>query len=162
MKKLCVIIALLPLSIAIASPIKDLKLVGQTEMNWMFWKIYDIQLLNSTGQYDRNNYPLAIKISYARDIKATQLVKTTVDEWHRQKIEWKPEWQKQLNTLWPDVGQGDEIILRVDRDLNSHFFYNQELLGSIQDDAFAPAFLAIWLSENTLKPDLKRELTGTF
>lgn len=164
MKALLFFISLLSLNynIAQASPLKDLKLVGATEMNWLFWKIYDIQLMSPDGEFDRDKYPLALIIRYARDIDSSMLIKTTLDEWQRQQITWKAEWRDLLSSMWPDVGRGDEIILRVDQDMRSHFFFNRKLLGSIHDVEFAPAFLDIWLSENTLKPDLRRQLTGSF
>jgi len=162
MKPLLTAFTLMFFGLAQANPVADLKLVGQSELSWMFWKIYDIQLLNSDGRYDRDKYPLALVIRYARDIRSEQLLDSTLDEWGRQEISWKPQWKDQLNALWPDVSPGDEITLRVDKDLNSHFFFNRELVGSIEDREFAPAFLAIWLSENSLKPSLQRQLTGTF
>ena len=162
MKQLIIAMAVMVYGLAQANPVADLKLVGQSELSWMFWKIYDIQLLSSDGQFDREKYPLALVIRYARDIPSDQLLESTLDEWSRQEIAWKPQWENKLDELWPDVSPGDEITLRVDRERNSHFFFNNELLGSIQDSEFAPAFLAIWLSENSLKPRLKRQLTGTF
>lgn len=159
---LSLFIALLWIINAQANPVADLKLVGKTEINWMFWKIYDIQLLNSDGRFQRDKYPLALAIRYAREIESERLLGTTVDEWQRQDIAWKTDWKNQLDTLWPDVLPGDEIILRVDYNRHSHFFHNKRLLGSIEDAEFAPAFLAIWLSENTLKPEAQRQLTGTF
>ena len=156
------LILLVALSITHASPVKDLKVVGATEMNWLFWKIYDIQLLSQDGEYDKDKVPLALVIRYAREIESSMLLSSTVDEWQRQEITWKPQWRDQLQTIWPDVAEGDEIILRVDQNLNSHFFYNQEKVGTIDDAEFAPAFLAIWLSENTLKPNLRNRLIGSF
>ncbi len=156
------LVLLVALSIGHANPVKDLKVVGATEMNWLFWKIYDIQLLNQDGEYDKDKFPLALVIRYAREIESSMLLSSTVDEWQRQEITWKPQWRDQLQTIWPNVVEGDEIILRVDQDLNSHFFYNQEKIGTIGDAEFAPAFLAIWLSENTLKPDLRNRLIGSF
>jgi hypothetical protein len=148
-----------------ATPLIDLKEVGKTEMNWLFWKLYDIRLLSADGQYQPQKYPVAIAIRYARDISAEQLVSSTIDEWSRQQIKWKPSWQDALRNIWPDVAEGDEIILRVDQNLRSQFYFNDQNIGTIEDEQFAPAFLSIWLSGNTLKPELRNRLinriTGT-
>jgi hypothetical protein len=160
--KAFILIALSLVMPAHASPLADLKQVGKTELNWLFWKVYDIRLLSADGQYQPQQYPLAIAIKYARDISSQQLIQTTVDEWSRLSINWKPSWKTKLAALWPDVTSGDEIILRVNPDLTSHFYFNDQMIGSIEDRQFAPAFLSIWLSENTREPELRNRLTGTF
>ena len=147
-------------STAQAYPLQSLKQVGATEMNWLFWKLYDIRLLTADGRYQQNDYPLALAIRYARDIPREQLIKSTVDEWQRQEIDYAPEWAQRLEEIWPSVAEGDEIAVHVDADGHSHFYFNQQSVGSIDDQAFAAAFLAIWLSDNTLKPVLTRKLTG--
>ncbi len=160
--KALILIALSLLMPVHATPLADLKQVGKTELNWLFWKVYDIRLLSADGQYQPQQYPLAIAIKYARDISSQQLVETTVDEWSRQSIDWKPDWESKLATLWPDVSEGDEIILRVNPDLSSRFYFNDQMIGNIEDRQFAPAFLSIWLSENTREPELRNRLTGNF
>lgn len=144
-----------------ATPLDDLREVGKTEMNWIFWKLYEIRLLTPDGQYQPQQYPVAIAIKYSRDISSHQLISSTIDEWSRQEINWKPVWQETLKNLWPDVAAGDEIILRVNPDLQSYFYFNNAMIGSIEDNQFAPAFLSIWLSDNTLRPELRKRLTGT-
>lgn len=155
---------ILTLSILIpvhASPLAGLRQVGETEVNWLFWKLYDIRLLNADGQYQPEKYPLAIAIKYARDISSRQLLESTLDEWSRQDIRWKTDWERDLSNLWPDVQAGDEIILRVSADLQSHFYFNNLSIGSIEDPQFAAAFLSIWLSDNTRQAELRNRLTGT-
>ncbi len=163
--KALILVALVVCIPAHATPLIDLKEVGKTEMNWLFWKLYDIRLLSADGQYQPQKYPIAIAIRYARDISADQLVSSTIDEWSRQQIDWKNSWQDALSTIWPDVAEGDEIILRVDQNLRSQFYFNDQNIGTIEDEHFAPAFLSIWLSDNTLKPELRNRLinriTGT-
>ena len=159
MKKLIVLCMLVGVP-AFASPAKDLKLVGFSEMNWMFWKLYDIRLFSSNGQYHEDQYPLALAIEYARDIESAMLVKSTLKEWKRLSVNWKPSWQQQLQEIWPSVSAGDELLLLVERDGVSRFFYNKKFVGEIEDAEFAQAFLSIWLSANTREPELRRQLLG--
>ncbi len=144
-----------------ASPVLDLKTVGSGTLNWMFWKIYDISLLTENGTYEAGAKPLALKITYARDITRDQLVSSTIDEWERQELSWQQEWSTKLDEIFPDIAAGDQLVLRVDEKNNSAFFFNEKPIGIIEDDAFTEAFLAIWLSSNTRSPRLTRELTGS-
>ena len=143
-----------------AGPVRDLTPVGQGEMHWLFWKLYDIRLLSSDGEYQEGRYPLALALRYARHIEANDLVDATLDEWQRLDQPWQPLWASRLRELWPSVVPGDELLLRVEADGSSHFYYNGNPLGALDDPGFAPAFLAIWLSTETREPGLRLELLG--
>jgi len=56
--------------------------------------------------------------------------------------------------------RGDQIVLRVNAELASEFFFNGELVGSIVDPIFTQRFLSIWLSEKSSYPDLRDQLVG--
>lgn len=145
---------------ALANPADDLKAVGHGEMNWMFWKLYDIQLLSSNGRYEQQRYPVALVIRYARKIEAARLVETTRDQWQHLSLPWQETWLQQLQQIWPTVDVGDELMFRIEADLTSRFYYNGQFIGQINDPAFADAFLAIWLSPNTIEPGLRQQLLG--
>lgn len=159
--KLLLLILAMVIGSAQASPALDYKTVGSGTFNWMFWKIYDISLLTESGTYQQGDQPLALQITYARDIKGDQLVATTIDEWERQDIKWQADWSTRLDEIFPDINAGDQLLLRVDDQKNSSFFFNEEPVGTIDDARFTEAFLAIWLSSNTRSPKLTRELTGS-
>ena len=159
--KVAVLLVALVVGVAQANPINDLKMVGSTTFNWMFWKIYDISLLTDNGSYEQGQNPLAIEITYARDIEGEQLVQSTIDEWQRQDILWQETWVEQLAGIFPDIVEGDQIILLVDRTNKSQFYHNNLPIGSIEDPEFTTSFLSIWLSPNSRSPRLTEELTGT-
>lgn len=144
-----------------ASPVNDLKTVGSTTFNWMFWKIYDIRLLTADGSYQEGQQPLALEITYARDIEGDQLVSSTIDEWERQQITWKEDWSVRLTEIYPNIAEGDQLVLHVDEQNNSAFYFNKKPVGVIEDSEFTDAFLAIWLSENSRSQRVTRELTGS-
>lgn len=160
MKKVFFVLALLMGPVQ-ANPVDDLKTVGSTTFNWMFWKIYDISLLTPTGSYEDGKPPLALEITYARDIAGNQLVESTIDEWERQEISWQAGWPEKLKRIFPDITTGDQLLLRVDDQNNSNFYFNRQPIGVIEDDGFTDAFLAIWLSPKSRSPKLTRELTGS-
>ncbi len=161
MKKLLLICWFITLPV-MANPASTLSVVGQSELNWMFWKVYDITLLTSSGNYQDSDYPVALAIEYARNIESKMLVESTVKEWQRIDVDWKPQWRDQLEDIWPSVTPGDELTLHVNDQGISQFFFNQNYIGEIQDAEFAPAFLAIWLSEKTRKPKLRQQLLGEY
>ena len=160
MRIVLLVFALL-LGTAQASPVSDFKTVGSTTLNWMFWKIYDISLLTKTGTYQDGTQPLALEITYARDIEGEQLLSSTLEEWERQDIDWQPDWSEQLQQIYPDVTEGDQLVLRVDDANNSFFYFNEQPVGAIEDAGFTNAFLAIWLSSNSRFQNMTRELTGS-
>ena len=160
MRIVLVVVALL-MGTAQASPTSSFKTVGSTTLNWMFWKIYDISLLTETGTYQQGPQPLALEITYARDIEGEQLLTSTIEEWDRQEINWKQDWSARLQNIYPDVTEGDQLVLRVDDDNNSFFYFNEQPVGTIEDSGFTDAFLAIWLSSNSRFQKMTRELTGS-
>jgi hypothetical protein len=70
------------------------------------------------------------------------------------------EWLLSLEAILPDVDKGDLVILKVDEELASNFYFNGSFIGRLGSPAFTQAFLNIWLSEKGSYPKLQRELTG--
>lgn len=65
-----------------ASNWTDWKKVGSATLTWGFWTIYDSELRTPSGQYnDKFNAPLALVITYRRNIDAEDLLDATVDQW---------------------------------------------------------------------------------
>ena len=142
------------------TPLPSFKLVGSANMKWLWFEIYEAKVLTPSGVYVANQQPLALELLYKRSISAEQLIDSTIDEWLRQKIDYQAEWVSILTDIWPNIEPQDQLILYVDESSVSHFFYNKRFIGSLNDTAFASAFSAIWLSENTLKPKLRNQLIG--
>ena len=135
-------------------------LVGQGTMRWLWFDIYQAKLSTPSGTYEDQQWPLSLELIYARHITREDLLQTTEDEWKRQSIKYQQEWLTQLDEIWPNIAPADTLLLEVDRNGSSHFFYNNQHVGSLTDKEFAFAFTAIWLSDNTLKPDLRNQLIG--
>ncbi|WP_445400078.1 chalcone isomerase family protein [Zobellella sp. An-6] len=144
-----------------ASPVAGLTLVGEGKMRWLFWDLYQARLYSEDGRYRSGDFPQALALRYQRDISREELLQATIEEWRRLEVDWKPEWRQQLAGLWPSVRKRDELVLRVEQDGVSRFYFNQRLLGEIADPDFALAFLAIWLSPDSRDPALTRQLKGS-
>lgn len=149
-------------SISLAEPLAKMQKVGQAKLQIWFWDIYQSSLYSLDGQYIEQQLPLGLKIHYLRDIKANELLHKTADEWQKLglKSAQTQTWLDRLELIWPDLQKGDELLVIVDQDSSSTFFYNQRLLDNIQDPEFGPSFLRIWLDKNSSFPKLRQQLIG--
>lgn len=145
-----------------ANEIKELQKVGEAKLSFMFWDIYQSNLYTESGSYIKDTYPVALGIQYLRDIEGKDLLDRTEQEWQKlglQQVTYAP-WLASLEEIWPDITKNDELLLVVDRHRKSVFYHNGEEIGSLQDPAFGPGFLAIWLDEKASYPQLRKQLTG--
>ncbi|MCO7187833.1 MULTISPECIES: chalcone isomerase family protein [unclassified Pseudoalteromonas] len=164
-----------------ATQLPTLELRGTAELRYLFWDIYSAALYTSGGRYQETEFPQVLKLTYKRDIEAQELVDATREQWQKQKLKLdnSEQWLRQLGQLWPDIRKGNQLILVVDKEQQSRFYFRPEapetlkvslsesalkesarFLGAINDSAFGPAFLGIWLSEKTTEPKLRKQLIG--
>mgnify|MGYP001040312649 CR=1 FL=1 len=145
-----------------ASPVENLRPVGQASLKVMFWTIYDSRLFTPDGQFQGVEPDLALRITYRRDIAAEALVNRTRKEWRKldQYEQQHEQWLARLEEIWPDVQEDDDVTLRVDAELGSRFYLNGQFIGAIEDAQFTRQFLSIWLSEQSSYPDLREQLVG--
>jgi hypothetical protein len=89
------------------------------------------------------------------------LVNRTVEQWQHLGVE--PElyavYLPILLKIWPDIEEGDSLSLYVNNN-KSVFYFNNNLIGEINQPEFSQLFLDIWLSEKTSEPKLRLELLG--
>jgi hypothetical protein len=151
-----------------ASPISHLTKIGEGEMEYLFWTIYQAQFYRA-GSNASSSTPLeedhpakALKIEYYQSITRQALLDATIEQW--QHLGYSPSqiqsWAKPLASLWPDIKPGDTLTVLVSKEGASHFFFQNQRLGSIDDKQFGQAFLSIWLSEQTTEPELRLQLLG--
>lgn len=148
---------------ASAAPWQQLRPVGQGEMNWLWFKLYDATLYSANGRYQPGHYPQALTLTYARSIERQDLLSATAAEWQRLGLGTEVErqrWLGQLAALWPDVQAGDKLTFYVDKGGAGHFWWQEKSLGTLADPQFSAAFLAIWLADNSRDPALTRRLRG--
>ena len=163
MKYFSVLLAgLLLASQAHSTPIQNLDRVGSATLKVWFWTIYDSRLYSPDGRFDGIEPGLALELDYKRDIKAAELIQRTREEWKKLGLSHADQdaWLDRLAALWPDIRDGDELVLEVGENLNSRFYYNGELIGELADAKFTEQFLAIWLSERSSYPRLRDQLVG--
>ena len=144
-----------------APPWQSMELVGQGKLSVLFWDIYNAELYTADGSYKEAKFPIALRLVYLRDFKKKQLISETEKQWGKlgfkdqQKIK---AWLAILDKLWRDVKEDESITLYIDESESSFFYLNNEQLGKVEDPEFAEAFLAIWLSEKTSAPEVRKKL----
>ena len=145
-----------------ASPLSELHKSGSGEMRYLWWNLYQAELYLTQLPYQKNQWPQALKLTYQRDIDKDDLIEATAYQWQHIKLNdpQQEAWLIQLASIWPELKKGDELILLIKEDGLSYFYFNQQLVGTITQADFGPAFLAIWLDENTSEPKLRQKLLG--
>lgn len=139
----------------------DFTKVGETRLSVYFWDVYDAILYSPSGTYQKEERQ-ALLLSYLRDIEAEDLIETTGEEWKKLELDSArhDEWLKKLGSIWPDIKEGDCLLLIEGKDGSAMFYQEEKLLGTINDQEFTDQFLAIWLSENSRFQSERNELIG--
>jgi hypothetical protein len=145
-----------------ADPLIDFKKVGEAKLEILFWDVYKSELYTLNGAYQKDVFPQALKVHYLRNIKAKDLIERTEEEWQKLGVnsQTSAPWIKQLSTMWPDIKKGDELLILVNKNGDSDFYFNQQSIGAIKDNEFGSSFLRIWLDEKSSYPDLQKKLIG--
>ena len=156
------LVTYLAIQVTAANPTEDLNIVGEARLKFVFWQIYKSTLYSTSGDYKGLQPDLALQISYRRKISLEQLISRTREEWQKMSFpsDQLEQWLTELKAILPNVEKGDVIILKVDEELRSNFFFNASFIGRIDSPIFTKAFLDIWLSEKGSYPELQKQLTG--
>jgi len=135
--------------------------VGRAELSWGFWDIYDSELRTPDGTYSFDKQELALVIRYRRDIDEEDLLEATDKQWIHLGIPqlMRKQWLRELSIIWPDVKKGDRLIFVLNAQ-GAAFYQGNRLLGKVESEEMAEAFLGIWLSPQTAYPEMRRRLIG--
>ncbi len=161
-RTLCLLLLATPCS-TIAAPTATDALAGMSkrgsgEFRRYGFAIYDATLW-SLGN-DPTQPPLAIKLTYKRNIHSQAIVAASIDEIRKlgfQNDAQLKAWEMQMAKLFPDVRSGVSII-GIYATNSAQFYFNEKFLGVIDDAVFARTFFDIWLSKNTSAPQLRQAL----
>lgn len=140
----------------------DFKEVGRGEMQWWWFSLYRAKLLTLDGDYSHGELPLVLDIEYYQEIPSERLVEATLDQWQHIGVskQRQQKWLAEIKSVWPDVVEGDKLTLSVLDSGVSQFYFNGEPLAKPLPKGFSEDFLAIWLSESTSRPELRKQLLG--
>jgi hypothetical protein len=148
-------------------PVRDasLKEVGRGRLTWFGLRIYEASLWSPDGQFGgfEPGRPVALSLAYERGFSRADLIKITTGEFARLGLADEParmRWSAALGALWRDVGPGDTLTALVVPGGATRFYDGARLLGAIEDPAFGPAYLSIWLDARSAVRDLRAQLLG--
>ncbi|MGB1296689.1 MAG: hypothetical protein ACPG8A_00375, partial [Psychrobium sp.] len=111
--------------VSIDLQLQQLTKLGQGTMKVMFWKVYSAEFFAANNGYQQDVYPQALKITYLRDIDGDDLVTATDEQWQHLKIDkaQRASWVTLLKPIFPNVTDGDSIVLYVDKKRRSQFYF---------------------------------------
>lgn len=136
--------------------------VGEGRLSIVFWDVYDATLYATGGTWDAQK-PHALSIHYFRDIKGVDIADRSTDEMRKQGFSDEQKlasWQKRMREIFPNVAKGSVLTAVYTAQKNTDFYAGEKKIGSIKEAEFGEQFFAIWLSEKTSEPGLRRKLLG--
>jgi hypothetical protein len=136
--------------------------VGEARLRMWFFDIYDASLIAPNGKFTDQS-PFALSLTYLRDFDGIDIASRSIDEMRKlgMKDEMKlAKWYEQMQRIFPNVKDGQTITGLVDKQRFSHFYFEEQELGAIEDTEFSQWFFNIWLSENTSEPKMRKQLLG--
>lgn len=159
--KAVLIAASLLFSANILAACNDLNRVGDAELSWLFFKVYDAELRSPSGTHSAEE-ERCLELTYAMSITREDLLESTNETLSELQFATGDinRWLEHLDDIYQDVDSGDRFSVRVSSTGAADFYLNSVLAGSIEDPAFGDAFLAIWLSDNGRYPKLAKRLKG--
>lgn len=146
----------------ISFPLTTSHLVGESEFSYLFWDVYKASLFASDGLWKPND-PFVLRLTYARSFNGEEIANRSAKEMRTQKVadeEVLAQWQSDMQKLFPDVKEGDQLIGIASDKGDTVFYFNDEKIGGIDNSAFTKAFFDIWLGEKTSQPDMRKDLLG--
>jgi hypothetical protein len=142
-----------------------LRMVGAGELRWLGFPIYDASLWTSSGRHaDRTtDETVALSLWYRRSFTRDELLKVTETAWRKLgQVDpaQRERWLAQLRGIWTDVAPGQNVTTVVLPGGPTRFYDQRGRFGQVDDPAFGPAFLSIWLDPRSVVSDLRIRLLG--
>ena len=142
-----------------------LRMVGAGELRWLGFPIYDASLWTSSGRHAGHNVDetVALSLWYRRSFTRDELLEITETAWRRLgQVDpaQRERWLAQLRGIWRDVAPGQNVTTVVLPDGPTRFYDQRGRFGQVDDPAFGPAFLSIWLDPRSVVSDLRMRLLG--
>jgi hypothetical protein len=124
--------------------------VGAGLLEWFGLDIYEAALWTPDGTFADTyaDEPVAFTLSYRRGFTRDRLIDITRTAWRELALandEQQQRWSRQLAAIWVDVRKGSNMTTLVLPSGETRFYSADRMLGRIEDPAFGPAFLRIWL-----------------
>ena len=142
--------------------VPNAKLVGKGMFSYYFWDVYTGELFASEGEY-ADQPPFALRLTYQRDLEGKKIAERSIDEMKKQgdvAADDADNWLSLMESIFPDVSEGDVITGIATKEGTSVFYVNGEKADEISDKTFTKRFFDIWLSDETSEPKFRKKLLG--
>ena len=142
--------------------VPNAKLVGKGMFSYYFWDVYTGELFASEGEYS-DKPPFALRLTYQRDLEGKKIAERSIDEMKKQgdvAADDADNWLSLMESIFPDVSEGDVITGIATKEGTSVFYVNGEKADEISDKTFTKRFFDIWLSDETSEPKFRKKLLG--
>ena len=146
----------------ISQQLDSAKTLGQSRFTYYFFDIYDATLYAPNGEYSPQQ-PFALSLAYLRDFKGRDIADRSIDEMRDlgyRDVAYLAQWLVAMESAFPDIKSGDVLTGLVDPQQHTQFYLNGEPTHYVADPQFTEAFFAIWLSDNTSQPKMRKQLLG--
>ena len=142
-----------------------LRKVGAGELRWLGFAIYEASLWTTTGRYSGfgPDETVALSLGYQRSFTRDELVRVTESAWKKlgqPEASQRDRWLAELRREWTDVAPGHNVTTVVLPGGPTRFYDQRGRFAEVDDPAFGPAFLAIWLDPRSVVGDLRIQLLG--
>ncbi len=153
-----------------ASPVRELLPdavpLGSGSFRWFGLKLYDARLWSrkrSVSTEDWMRTPLALELTYSRNLYGTRIAEASSDEMKKLGIGTAAQqraWLDAMKQMFPNVEEGTQLVGLYQPGQPTRFFRDGVAIGEIADPEFGPAFFGIWLHPHTSAPKLRAALLG--
>jgi hypothetical protein len=143
----------------------QLQRVGAGQLNWLGRPVYQASLWTPDGRFEGyvQGEPVALSLWYQRDFSREELIRITSTAWRllgSVPPGQRERWIADLRSFWSDVGPGQNVTTVVIPGRATRFYDHQGFMGQVDDPAFGPAFLSIWLDPRSVVGELRVQLLG--
>ena len=153
----------LALSLAQASPalLPGVKPSSQQRLSIWGFDVYDARLWVRPGfsVASYSAHAFVLELSYLRSLEGEALSKRSIDEMRKVGTfsrDQENNWLKAMLDIFPNVQKGDRHQAVYAPNAGAEFFFNDKVIGRIQDPLFAQLFFGIWLHESTSAPAIRQ------
>jgi len=145
----------------------QLGLRGSERFSWLWYTVYDVALhlpAATPREQALAEVPRQLSFRYLRAFSAAELAKATTKT-VEERIGVAPRYEidpgvRSINTLWPSVVKGDELVLGYVPGTGTTVTHNGRILGTVPGAAFSAVLFSIWIGSEPIDDDLRDGLLG--
>jgi hypothetical protein len=137
-----------------------LDVVGEGTAKWGIFTVYDATLYAEKEQpatYLKEGVPLALKLCYARSVKASDILKATDEAITKPPSAPLKAALTKLNRTIKSVDKGDCYQLTYGSGV-TRLSLNQRQLIEVNEPGFKELYFGIWIGDHALSKSLKQDL----